>query len=354
MVVNVNWSNSPGQLIPLTGTSDASFTVTDASQTLPALSASCEAVRVQVLGGHVRQAYGAAADQNGYLWPEGSSGVMNPTEWASIRVLRDASAAAATLRYTQMVFLDSNVRYAAGLSTDLAKVTFDEVWAFLKGMHGIPTGADFQDHDAALYAQHVQMTLANAWRKDWWPKLVLTEERETTDADGGLYVPFSESGAVNIGEVEGVYIGNPLASTTAYALPRRLSSRGIELTGRTETSVYVRHRLVPPKFTRTAFNAGTSYAAGDVVYWSTTGNCYQRLSAGSTATPADISVWELQIIPEFLAEVVKHGALALTLDKDGQQLRRNTHAKEARDALSRAQDVEVGVQGQADYATVNL
>lgn len=354
MAVNVHWGNNPVQLIPLEGTSDATFTVTSSSQLLPTLNASCEAVRIQVLGGHVRQAYGATADQDGYLWPEGSSGVFNPTEWASIRVIRDADSAAASIRYTQMVFLDSNVRYAAGLSEDLAKITFDEVYNYIRRMHGLPEGSDFQSHDAEAIAQHVQIAITTGWRKDWWPKLTLTEERDTTDADGGLYVPWSETGKVNLGEIEGVYIGNPLTSSTARPVHRRLSSRGVEVLGEAAETVFIRHRLVPPRFTRTAFDAGTSYAAGAVVYWATTGNCYQRLSAGSTATPADVSKWELQIIPEFLGEYVKNAALALSLDKDGQQLRRNTYAKESRDALSRAQDVEVGAQGQADYAVVNI
>jgi hypothetical protein len=74
--------------------------------------------------------------------------------------------------------------------------------------------------------------------------------------------------------------------------------------------VYVEFGFVPPLFTSELWNAATTYAPGELVYYDVTGECYQAITASTGTVPTDAGAWKWQKFPKVLARTVKLAAIA--------------------------------------------
>jgi hypothetical protein len=133
------------------------------------------------------------------------------------------------------------------------------------------------------------------------------------------YIPFYQSGATPIGAVSAVYANNP-----SYGISQKLqfvtTDDNIVIIDEAYTSgpVYVEFALPVPSFTSSAFSASTSYSKGDLVYYNTTGDCYEALQATTSNLPTSADFWLRHRIPTFLADYIKFYSIAETLAEDGQ------------------------------------
>jgi hypothetical protein len=91
----------------------------------------------------------------------------------------------------------------------------------------------------------------------------------------------------------------------------------IDATGETG-NVWVQFLLPQPRFTTDDFSVATAYAAGDIVFYNTTGDCYIARQSTTGNLPTDSEYWRRYRIPAFLADYLKFYALAETLSEDGQ------------------------------------
>lgn len=193
-----------------------------------------------------------------------------------------------------------------------------------------------------------------AWEETFWSMLTRTEERDVTeDASGAMYVPWTASGETAIQAVDSVWSKNPLLGQGGRSLKYSLSSRGIEIPDIALTSVWVQYRSEPIEFTRVAYEVGTTYATGDVVYDSTTKECYRSLADSNTGNAVtNTDYWEPMTIPHFLRETIRRGAFANLLRNDGQGDRADVEESRALAELDRALDAEEDAQGQSRQINV--
>jgi hypothetical protein len=134
------------------------------------------------------------------------------------------------------------------------------------------------------------------------------------------YIPFYQSGATPIGAVSAVYANNPSGYGISQKLQFVTTDDNIVIIDEAYTSgpVYVEFALPVPSFTSSAFNASTSYSKGDLVYYNTTGDCYEALQATTSNLPTSADFWLRHRIPTFLADYIKFYSIAETLAEDGQ------------------------------------
>jgi len=134
------------------------------------------------------------------------------------------------------------------------------------------------------------------------------------------YIPFYQSGATPIGVVSAVYANNPSGYGISQKLQFVTTDDNIVIIDEAYTSgpVYVEFALPVPSFTSSAFSASTSYSKGDLVYYNTTGDCYEALQATTSNLPTSADFWLRHRIPTFLADYIKFYSIAETLAEDGQ------------------------------------
>lgn len=131
-------------------------------------------------------------------------------------------------------------------------------------------------------------------------------------AIGYPYIDLDQRGRHAVGEVLGVYNGNPRFQTTGWTgLPYRLSERGIELRGTSAPSAWLRFTIRPSKFTAEQWDNEAVYQKGALVYNPEDGHCYRSLIGDNQGTMAPANVWALVPVPAALATYV---ALAAASD----------------------------------------
>ena len=69
-----------------------------------------------------------------------------------------------------------------------------------------------------------------------------------------------------------------------------------------EVEICTGERLDAIAITATAFNGSAAYAAGDLVYYNTTGDCYEAIADTTGNLPTSEEFWLRHRIPAFLAE----------------------------------------------------
>lgn len=157
---------------------------------------------------------------------------------------------------------------------------------------------------------------------------------EEASSDLDRYIDYDQTGETAIGEVFAVYQDNPFTTRSPVPVNYALSDNGIQIDMDAPTSVFVKFRKRPPVFTSTAWNSATSYAVGDLVYYSTTGECYISIQAGSNKNPSSqASYWTKVDFPYFLQNFVKIAAYAAALKEDGQQEKAVAEMRNAEDKL---------------------
>lgn len=151
----------------------------------------------------------------------------------------------------------------------------------------------------------------------------------------GSYIDLDQRGRHPIGEVLGVYARNPRYQTWSWhPLEWRLSDRGIEVRGcGGGTSVFVRFKIRPSKFTATYWDGTASYIKRTLVYHRPDGNVSRALVDNTEILPTSTATWAPVPMPAALAPFV---VLAAASDA-AEDLQ--TSAKllgQAEDALERA------------------
>lgn len=82
--------------------------------------------------------------------------------------------------------------------------------------------------------------------------------------------------------------------------------------------LWFRYRLPAPRFTRVEYGNATAYAAGDVVYYPTTGECYVALAATTGNVPTNPTYWRKQDLPLVLSAYASTALAAALQEDDGQ------------------------------------
>lgn len=158
------------------------------------------------------------------------------------------------------------------------------------------------------------------------------------------FIPLILTGFNSIGAVLKIYDRNPHECgsqpfTKTYC--HVVTDDRILITDTSYTAgdpVWVEFTLPQPKFTSTAFNASTAYLPGDLVYYNTTGDCYEAITATTGNLPTNDEFWLRHRIPAFLADYLKFYALAETLSEDGQMDKANYQFARAEGILQQRMD----------------
>jgi len=120
-----------------------------------------------------------------------------------------------------------------------------------------------------------------------------------------------------IGDVRKIYDVNPRIYFGAANEREFILGDKIYVTGN-ESTVWVDIRLRPPSFTGNAHVVGTTYVAGDQVYYDTTGDYYVNIVTTASALPTDTTKWTRIDFPWVLRDCVSQAAVSamLRLDDD--------------------------------------
>jgi hypothetical protein len=154
------------------------------------------------------------------------------------------------------------------------------------------------------------------------------------------YIPMIQIGQTPIRNVIAVYAGKPSEYAITQKLEFVITGKNIVLIDENYVSgpVYVEFSIPQPRFTSTAFSASTAYVEGDLVYYNTTGDCYEALQDTTGNLPANEEFWLRHRIPSFLADYLKFYALAETLSEDGQMDKANYQFTRAEGILQQRMD----------------
>lgn len=188
-----------------------------------------------------------------------------------------------------------------------------------------------------------------AWEEaPWSDRLRYAERTIVQDADGISTVPLAVTGEPTLGGVFGVFDIDPRTGYNADRIAYRPGPTALYLgVYQATTTVWVQYRDPAPQFTRVAYNGATTYAAGDVVYDSTTGECYLSAKGANTGNAVtNTEWWTKQDVPAYLWEVIVRGAFAELLRNDGRPDRADVEEARAMAELDRAVLAQESQQGQ--------
>lgn len=261
-------------------------------------------------------------------------------------------------------------------------VTFKSVLHGVARKLSLDPETNLQTTTAAALTEYINERIARAWEMDaWWPWTQIEERHFAEDYDAatayvvgdvvwdpteeGYFecilastgnavtnatywaeatdvprtIALEQAGETVIGDVIGITDADPYGTTAAVELAYTLIGDEIRVERGTGDSVWVRFTTPAPEFTSEEWVTATQYAAGDLVYYATTGECYKALRDNSSVQPeGNAADWELVEFPKILAEHVKAGAVADALREDENFTKANAMEARAEDALDAAFD----------------
>lgn len=254
---------------------------------------------------------------------------------------------------------------------------------------------------AAAYVDAINTAVRDCWERDFWPAWTVLEERffrlpwaagtyaagsevyytpgttyyralvstnavpgtdatkwEIPGVNGALpldrYISLTQTGKTVIDKVMSIATRDPeLYPGAAGRVGFGISRDGIQVRASAPfgcsyaNSVWLTFRLSAPKFTSALYDAGTTYAAGALVYYPLSGECWSAVQATTGVTPGtDLTHWTQVELPYALAEAVKKFAYSELLEDDGQQDKASGIREDAEDLLALEWSKEEGQQGQ--------
>lgn len=352
MTTLITASNLIHELLPNPGVTAQTQAIT-AAASLPALNATTDIIML-TSDGNLRYTLDGSTPTSGSLEViyEGFPVYWNATTYAAAKVI--AESGTVNVRITELIYPTNTARRAAELSTDMETVTFDYLYNRLLRKRNLnPASAVLDASQEEDMAELLTERMLMAYEYTWWPDLIIMEQRDTVDSGDGVYVPYSGSGLINLGSVRAVYRDNPYTVAQPRQLTYIVRRDGVYLPGSDlPATVWVDYRLRAPKFTRVDYSADTAYAAGEYVYYSTTGQCYMAIQAGTGNAPTNTAYWEQQEIPRMFAQYAIQGAFADFLIDDGEQARGYREDARADRELERIFEVQRPQQGQVDQVHV--
>lgn len=211
----------------------------------------------------------------------------------------------------------------------------------------------------------IQQATVKGWERDWWPALIETREIAITTSSDRRYIALEgtdeDSSPYRIGTVLEVWNADPnqggqtTLRSVAYTLNDKLYLDGANSASELAsiTIGWVKMKPPPPRFTREEWSAAETYDQGDIVYYPTTRQCY-RSRAGSNTNNAPSSTsdanWELQYIPDFLADYVRTQAVAQWMPSQGRWDEADRQEAKAELELLNTQDRQLYRQGLSHNA----
>lgn len=169
------------------------------------------------------------------------------------------------------------------------------------------------------------------------------------------YVSRDQTGMTPIGEVIRITQNDPeVVPTTPSVIPHAIRVQGIvPFAAVVPFAIYVEFRRRVPVFTSIAWNSGTAYVAGDLVYYATTGECYEALQGGTNQNPAtQTAYWRKVDFPLVLANFVTRAAGSDILRSDGQTQKADAEQAAAYAEFNDDRTAEIDGQGISDSVQV--
>ena len=202
--------------------------------------------------------------------------------------------------------------------------------------------------DNRFYQCHTAETSGATWSATNWG--ILTDFEKS--------IAWEQTGQAAIGQVRAAYARNPKAfPATPWEYQFAPNDDGILLETAAPAVVWLEFRKPAPEFTGTAWS-GTkaTYALNELVYLSSSGQCYKALVAGASNTnknPAsETTYWEVVSFPAAIAGFVKRAACADCLRDSKQTSRAQMEENRAYTELYEASDRMLSQMGQYEVATV--
>ena len=260
----------------------------------------------------------------GYYLASGGQLFLNPSSFSTLRLF--AVGAASSIRVGQFQYHANSYRRASGLANLTTTRTFKDVYhRVLRQFRHDPATFDADNTtNPALreaVAGYIENRVHSLWRFRIWPDLESIVEADV-ETDGDRHFVSLEGGDIaNPGEIIAVYLNDPLVNPAQPPETMLLREGAIFLPAATDTTetVWVRVRPRPPRFTRiNEYASGTTYAAGSVIYWPTTGECYMSITGTTGNAPSNTAYWERQLVPEWMIVAVIYGAASDWSAYDGQ------------------------------------
>lgn len=243
---------------------------------------------------------------------------------------------------------------------------------------GLTPGVTLTNDIAASFASYISRALQEVARSFQWPELLVCTEKFYRDAwasgttyalGAEVYSPtqdkyYTSLQAANtnhavtdaswwevtttlsryfaLGTYEAIFSVHDEDPRGKRAAARRtftLSGTNVIVGDDAPTSVWVYGRKKTNPVTTTAYSGSTSYAVGDVVYY-TDGYCYVRTVAGSGNLPTDTTKWERISIPPGWIPCLQYRAAADYARADGNvDLSRSFDADARRELNSAMADI---------------
>jgi len=347
------------EAIPNPGVSMGMASVTTAAllTALHPLASNSTIMRVQVQDGDIYHTVDGSTPSasNGFLVYQGAEMWFNRATYEACRVI--AAEGSPVLAVTQMVYANSQTLRAPGLTSLLRTETFKSIfdWVVRTMGNNVETWeTNANDYELDMIADAVTNAMAKCWEWAFWPDLHVVSYAEP-DEDDGLSVISAQSAALaNLGIIQQISVNHPFGPKPVEINDYTLAGDGIYFQ-RPVSACYIAYRPRPPKFVRSKeYSAGTTYQAGDVVYWPSTGECYMALQGTTGNSPSNLTYWERQQIPYYFQPYLRYKAYAEVLLADGQKIEKiDRYNARAEDLLISIHDRHIGQAGFHRYAQVN-
>jgi hypothetical protein len=199
------------------------------------------------------------------------------------------------------------------------------------GAHNLTTG------DLRMLSVWISTAIEEAWNrprgKDWvWPFLVNSATLTVTSGIIAL-------ADISYGPWISLWSADPrTANSNAYRVPVRVIDASGIYPQCDLGSVFGLYVARVPEFSSTQWSGATSYVTGDVVYDSTTGQCWRAKTAvtgGTGIVLSNATYWEEQLIPRQFGDYLTWSCLSMARDAAGQEQTAERLANSGLEALER-------------------
>ncbi len=353
MASQLDSRNQLHQLVPNPGVADQRLTVSTAPVSLAALDADTKVLLVSVEDQAIRYTIDGSTPTttNGHVWAAGGESYFSYSFASAMQCIRD-DGSDATLHVSELIYSQGNARRDA-----IRSVTFNNIFkSCVRRAHKNPDTAALTAGQEELVADHINTYLRKIWEFTRWPCLVQVDQRSVVETtDEVRYIPWTATGQYPIGSVLEVYKQHPYASDNPQRIRTIASPEGLVINPNYSLDeAWVRYRLRMPEFTRVAWSGLTTYAAGDIVYDSTTEECYEALIANTNQAVSDTSYWEQMYFPWIFKDYVRLAIVSEIAREEGKWERIVQSEDQAEKEMLRTYETEYTQQGEVTLADVRI
>jgi hypothetical protein len=165
-----------------------------------------------------------------------------------------------------------------------------------------PAATPLSSSQKAWALSKVNTELPKAWDREWWPDLMLVEQRTIAT---GPCIAFVTAGQTEIGAIDadnGIFESDPRVTMNPMRVSCATLYGGViwfkDSAFEAASTVWLRFRPPCPTFSLTVWSNSTAYVAGDLVYVAATGHTYVALQSGTNKAPAtETTYWAVVGFP---------------------------------------------------------